>query len=152
MSTSIESISSQLQTNTKNQRTPTTLTSNDYLEMAILGTKRFYIDIGNEDNWSSEFDGTDTITRTLNILEIDYCILASEIVFYEQLICGWNDLVSYTTNAISVTNAIKPYEAIRETIKIKEKKLIDLFYKMINYTSMSDIDSIAVEKVDYNFE
>ena len=47
MSTSIEDISTQLQTNTQNQRTPSTITSAQYLAMAILGTKQFYIDIGN---------------------------------------------------------------------------------------------------------
>lgn len=152
MSTSIETISTQLQTNTKNQRTPTTLTSDDYLKMAILGTKKFYIDIGEESNWDSEFDGTNTVTKTMNILEFEYCVLASEIVFYEQLICGWNDLVSYTTNALSVTNAMKPYDAIKGTLDRKRTELVNLFYKMTNYTSMSDIDSVDVEKVDYEFE
>lgn len=152
MSTSIESISTQLQTNTKNQRTPTTLTSADYLAMAILGTKQLYIDIGNEDNWTSEFDGTDTITRTLNILEFRYCVLASEVVFYEQLVCNWNTIIGYTTNALTIKNAHKPFDNIEKMLERKRKELIDLFYKMNDYTTMDDIDSIDVEQIEYDFD
>ena len=151
MSTSIELISTQLQTNVRNQRTPTTLTSSDYLEMAVLGTKQFYIDIGQEDNWTSEFDGTSIITKDLTILEYEYCVLASEIVFFEQLICGWNDLVGYTTNALAITHADKPFQNIEKILDRKNKKLINLFYKMTDYISMDDIGTIDVEKVDFDF-
>jgi hypothetical protein len=152
MSTSIESISTQLQTNTANQRTPTALTSAQYLDMAIQGTKQLYIDIGDEDSWNSEFDNVSTITRTLNILEFKYCVLASEIIFYEWLICDWNDLVSYTTNALTVANANKPYENFEKIIEKKQNQLVNLFYKMTEYTSMDDIGSIDVEKIEYDYD
>lgn len=151
MSTSIEDISTQLQTNTKYQRTPTTLVSSDYLALAIVGTKAFYIAIGDNDLWTTEFDGTSTISRTLDILDFDYCVLASEIAFYEQILCDWNTLVGYTTNAITVTNANKPFENISNIIKKKEKELITLFYRMTERTSMSDIDAVDVEQVDFTY-
>lgn len=152
MSTSIEAISTQLQTNTKFQRTPTTLTSADYLALAIIGTKKFYIAIGAESSWTTEFDGTDTITRTLSELELDYCVLASEIAFYDQLIGNWNTLIGYTTNALTITNANKPFENIRDLIKTKKIELVNLFYKMTEYTTMSDIDSVTVNPVEYDYD
>ena len=152
MSTSISSISEQLQTNVRYQRTPTTLTSDDYLNLAILGTKRFFIDIGEEDQWSDEFDGSSSITRTLNILEIQYCVLASEIEFLNSLLCEWNTLISYTTNALAVAHADKPYKAISEMIKTKKAELIELFNKMTDYSSVTDVESIDVRKVDITYE
>lgn len=44
-----------------------------------------------------------------------------------------NNIVGYTTDALSVTNADKPYTHIAQTIGEKEKKRRRIFYKMTEY-------------------
>jgi hypothetical protein len=154
LSTSINNIKSKLITNTRFQRTPSSFTNYDYLDFAIDGVKRFYVDTGLESSWDSEFtDGVlPTISRDLNIKEIDYCTIASEIKYFESVRNYWNTMVSYTTNALSVAYAYKPFEYFSKIIDDKEKKLTELFYKMTDYSNMSSVSDVTVDPVDYDFE
>lgn len=150
MATDINNIKQQIITNFKNQRTPVTYTDDDYLNLAILGCKKFYRDIGIEDSWDSEFS-TDSLSRDLNILEYEYCVVASEIEFIKSIRTYWSTMVSYTTNALTVSNAFKPFEFLKEMIKEKENDLIDLFHKMTEYSNSSSVTDIDVEPIDYTF-
>jgi len=145
----------QLITNTKHQRTPETYTSDDYKALAILGCKRFYRDTGIEDSWDDEYTAGDTptLSRDLDILELDYCLKASEIEFFKQIRNYWNTLVGYTTNALSITMANKPFEQLNATIKEKEVELTDLFHKMTDVSNPSSPSTdISVEAIEYDFD
>lgn len=150
MATDIKNIKNQLITNFKNQRTPVTYTDDDYLNLAILGCKRFYRDTGIQDSWDNEFS-TDTLSRDLNINQYEYCVVASEIEFIKSIRTYWNTMVSYTTNALTVSNAFKPFEFLKEMIKEKENDLIDLFHKMTETSNASSVTNIDVEPIDYTF-
>jgi hypothetical protein len=149
----ISEIKSRLITNVKNQRVPTTYTDDEYLEFAILGCKRFYIDIGREASWDSEYSDSDnSLTSDLNILQKDYCLLSSEIEYFKSIRNYWNTMISYTTNALSVAYAYKPFEFLEKTINEKENRLIDLFHKMTDVANMTSISDIDVNPVDYSYE
>jgi hypothetical protein len=154
MATSITSIRDKLKDNVRHQRTPTTYTDSNYLDLAISGCKKFYIDIGLESNWDSEYTSgvSPTLSRDLNILETDYCIKASEIAFYKEVRAYWSTMVSYTTNALSVAYAFKPFEFFTSIINECEKELISLFQKMTEYSNMTSVSEITVDPVDYDFE
>lgn len=153
MATSISDIKDQLINNTKLQKTPITLTDDDYMGLAILGCKRFYIDIGNESNWDSDYSSdTNTLAKTLDIKQKDYCTLASEIEFFKSIRNHWSTMISYTTNALSVAYAYKPFEFIDKIINEKEIRLTDLFHKMPDISNMSSVSDISIDPVDYEYK
>ena len=152
MSTLIDDIKDKLITNVRHQRTPATYTDDDYLTIAINGCRRFYNDTGLEGSWDEEYSDDDyTLTRTLNILEQQYCVVASEIEFFTEILLNWNTLVSYTTNALSIANSNKPFEQFERIIDKKEKKLVELFQKMTNIANMTSISDITVGHIDFDF-
>jgi len=153
MATSILALKDVLVSSTKNQRTPTAYTDDEYIEFSRLGCKRFYIDTGIESLWEIEYsDGaTPLLTRNLNVLEKEYCLLCAEIYFFENVRNYWNTLVSYTTNALKIANANKPFEFINETINQKERKLIDLFHKMEDISYMSTISEINAMRLEVRY-
>lgn len=132
MSTSLLEISTTLQNSMRFQKTPVTLTSNDYLDLAKDGCMRFYTDIGISDKWNIEFvnGATPTVTRNLSITEMEYVLVASQISFFYWIRMAWNTLISYTTNALSVANANKPFEQISKSIDELESRLTEIFYKI----------------------
>jgi len=154
MSTSISDIKDTLIDNTMFQRTPADLTDTQYLDMAIRGCKRFYIDTGIESNWDTEYTSGDspTLSRTLTILEQEYCLVAAEIEYFKIVSYYWNTLVGYTTNALSITNADKPFSFMKSIIKEKETYLVELFHKMTEISNASEVTDITVDAVDFDFD
>jgi hypothetical protein len=151
MATDINEIKDQLIDNFADQRTPTTYSDTDYLNFAIKGCKRLYRDTGLKDNWDSEFS-VDSLNRDLDINQYEYCVIASEIEILKKIRTSWNTMIGYTTNALTIANADKPFKFLTETIKEKEKELVDLFHKMTDVANMSSISAITVDAVDYDFD
>jgi hypothetical protein len=148
--TDINSIKLQIRTNFRNQRTPVTYTDSDYLAFSVLGCKRFYRDTGKETLWDTEFS-VDTLSRDLNVTEYEYCVLSAEIELIKSIRNYWNTMVSYTTNALTIANAFKPFEFMEAQIKEKENELIGLFHKMTDVANPSSTSDIDVDSVDYTF-
>jgi len=132
MSTSILDIKDAFMSNVKSQRTPINYDDSDYLRFAMAGTQRFFTDCGNESKWDAEYsyDATPVLNSTLNILQFSYCVTASEIEFFQSVRNNWNTLVSYTTNALSVAYAYKPFEFLTQTIADREAQLTYMFHQM----------------------
>lgn len=131
-------------------------TDEDYNNFTIAGCKRFYCDIGIESSWATDFSYEidtsstptsstpvyiPTLNKSFNLLQSQYCLTSSEIEFFKCVKNYWNTMVSYTTDALRVANAHRPYDFLSNTIKDRERMLIDLFFKMDN-TSMSQITDI----------
>lgn len=69
-------------------------------------------------------------------LEIDekrYAILSAKIEFFRRVQTDVNNIVGYTTDALTVTNADKPYINIASTIDALEKERRIIHYKMTRY-------------------
>jgi len=128
--TSLTDIKTELISSIKFQATPIPMTDDDYQNFTIQGVKRLYIDEGIEDNFILDYDKTaNTITRTLNLTEIEYARISSEISFRNQIKDDINAIVGYSTNAISITGANSPYKNAEATILLLENRLAKLAFK-----------------------
>ena len=72
-------------------------------------------------------------TQDLNLDELTYAYTRAEIEFFKQVQTDVNNIVGYTTDALTVTNADKPYQNLAQTIDRLEKDLRQIFYTMIRH-------------------
>lgn len=149
--TDLNSVVTQIKANFTNQRTPTTYSDADYLNFVITGFKRLYNDTGKEGDWSNEFS-VDSLSRDLNLLELEYGSKCSEIEVLKNIRNAWNTLVSYTTNALTISNAFKPFEFLTKQINEHENHLIQIFHRMTDVSNSSNISAVSVEPITYNFD
>lgn len=130
MSTSLSKLVTELQERTQFQETPIAFDTTDYEGFVTNGAKRLYIDLGYS-NWTTEYNATSKIlTRDLSISEEEYVLIASEIAFFNEIKNNWSTIISYSTNALSITNGEKPYKNIDGMIKDLKDRLSELFYKI----------------------
>ena len=139
MSTSLTKMASALQDETSWQRTPQTLRLDDYVQMIQNGIKRLYIDTSRASefnyNMISDSNGSEVIfSQDLPIDEEEYVMVCAKINFFRRVATDVNNIVGYTTNALSVTNADKPYSNIKNTLEDLENERRIIFYKMTNYS------------------
>jgi hypothetical protein len=128
--TSLVDIKLDLIVNVKFQKTPIVMTDADYLIFTIKGVKRFYVDAGIEKSFTIDFNKTaNTIARTLDLIELEYATICAEIAFRTQIKDDLADIVSFSTNALSVSNGDKPYINSRNTIIELETRLSKLAFK-----------------------
>ena len=139
MSTSITKMAFALQDETSWQRTPQTLRLDDYVQMIQNGIKRLYIDTSRASefnyNMISDLNGNEIFfSQDLPIDEEEYVMVCAKINFFRRVATDVNNIVGYTTNALSVTNADKPYSNIKNTLEDLENERRIIFYKMTNYS------------------
>lgn len=139
MSTSLTKMAFALQDETSWQRTPQTLRLDDYVQMIQNGIKRLYIDTSRASefnyNMISDSNGSEVVfSQDLPIDEEEYVMVCAKINFFRRVATDVNNIVGYTTNALSVTNADKPYSNIKNTLEDLENERRIIFYKMTNYS------------------
>jgi hypothetical protein len=128
--TSLIDIQSELESNIKFQATPIPMSPSDYLSFTIKGVKRLYTDEGIEDNFLVDFDKVNnTLTRDLTLTELEYSCISAEIAFRNQIKDDLSSIVSYSTNALSVSNGDKPYKNLKEIVDELESRLAKLAFK-----------------------
>lgn len=128
--TSLEDIKTELIGNVKFQATPISMTDSDYLSFTIQGVKRLYIDEGIENNFLIDFDKVNnTLLRNLTLTEMEYAWTCAEIAFRTQIKDDLAELVSYTTDALSIGNAMQPYKNSVLVIQNLEDRLAKLAFK-----------------------
>ena len=103
------------------------------------GIKRLYIDTSRASefnyNMISDSNGSEVIfSQDLPIDEEEYVMVCAKINFFRRVATDVNNIVGYTTNALSVTNADKPYSNIKNTLEDLENERRIIFYKMTNYS------------------
>ena len=72
--------------------------------------------------------------RDFLIDEIEYIICLCKIEFFKRVQTDVNNAFGYTTDALSVTNADKPYANLKNTLDDLEHERRILFNKMVRYT------------------
>lgn len=142
--TSITELANELQEITAWQRTPEELDQNDYEKMIVSGIKTLYIDTGRAREFSNsmivppegEGEGAEGLyfTVDLGIDEEKYVLIVAQIAFFKKVQSDVNNIVSYTTDALSVANADKPYAHLQDTIGNLENERRIVFYKMTDYS------------------
>lgn len=136
--TNISELANELKDATRWQKTPLPLSNNDYVSIIIRALKRLYIDTGrasvfNMDMITKNDDEYVCFTEDLPIDEEEYVLLCAQIGFFNQVKTDVNNIVGYTTDALSVTNADKPYANIKDSIEKLENERRITYYKMIRY-------------------
>lgn len=119
------------------QRTPEELEAQDYIKMIVRGIRKLYVDTGRALEYSTELlnenEGVVTFANDLALDEEEYVLLYAQIEFYKRVQTDVNNIVGYTTDALTVTNADKPYAHLQDTIDNLEKERRIVYYKMIRF-------------------
>lgn len=136
------------------QRTPEELDDSDYQNMIIRAIRKLYIDTGRASGYSRdkivitenviEEDEDDPLTEEILCFtedlksdEVAYVLIVAQIEFFKRIQTDVNNIVSYTTDALSVANADKPYAHLQDTIANLEQERRIAFYKMVSYSFYS---------------
>lgn len=132
MATSLVEIRNELITKIQFYKTPIVYTNDDYDKIVLSGTKRYYIDIGKDSQFSSDYTSVPSpqLNSDLLLSEIEYILVSSQIEFIKQILGDVAQILSYTTDALSVSNADKPYLHLRTDILALEDRLSEVFYKI----------------------
>lgn len=130
---SLSVLADELQNKTEYQQTPREITYDEYISAVIYGLKRLYIDTGRASMWSEDLIDGDEFMADLLIDEIEYVLIMAQIRFFETVRASVNEMVSYTTNALSVTQGDKPYQNITGTLAELENERRILYYKMVRF-------------------
>lgn len=134
--TSITDLANDLREQTAYQKTPSTISHSEYERLIIGGIKTLYIDTGRALEFSNDMivDSSDTMfAADLPIDEEKYVMLVAQINFFKKVQADVNNIVGYTTNALTVTGADKPYAHLQDTIAALENERRIVYYKMIRY-------------------
>lgn len=121
------------------QETPLPLSENDYLKTVLRAVRRFFVDINSPTEYDitlyiTDDDGNMLYDRDFLIDEIEYILCLCKIEFFKRVQTDVNNSFGYTTDALSVTNADKPYANLKNTLDDLEHERRILFNKMVRYT------------------
>ena len=121
------------------QQMPSELKLKDYEGLIVSGVKTMYIDTGRALSWSDSMlereyeDAHLFLNADLPIDEEKYAMLTAQILLLQRIQGDVNTIVGYTTDALSVTNADKPYEHLADSIDKLDKERRITYYKMVRY-------------------
>lgn len=144
MAFSIRRAIESLQEDTAYQRLPEPISVGQYENMILRAIKRLYVDTGRAlvydmNNYSFDEREGFVYNEDLPADEEEYVMICALINFYKRVQTDANNVVSYSTNAIKVTGADKPYANLQRTIDDLEARRRELFYRMPRYTMGYDI-------------
>lgn len=144
MAFSIQKAVEILREDTAYQRTPEPLSVGQYETMILRAIKRLYVDTGRALIYDAGNYTVDTyegllFNEDLPADEEEYVMLCAQIAFFKKVQTDANNIVSYSTNAIKITGADKPYANLQRTIDDLEARRRELFYRMPRYTLNYDI-------------
>lgn len=120
------------------QETPQALEDADYLRIVVRGVRRFFVDINHPEeysitNWTKDEEGT-FYDREFNVIEEEYIRILCKLEFFKRVQMDVNNRFGYQTDAITITNADKPYANLQNTIGDLEHERRIVFNKMVRYT------------------
>lgn len=120
------------------QKTPEEVYRDDLASYVVLGIKDLFIMTGRAAQYSDDLfvaeDGVPVLFNgELLADEREYVLVAAQISFFSKVKTDVNNHVGYTTDALSVTHADKPYRYLSETIMELESRKRVLWFKMSRY-------------------
>lgn len=77
-----------------------------------------------------------TFSYDLLLDEELYVLARAQIGIYSKVRTQYSDILGYTTNALTVTNADKPYQYLTGTITELENQLKVYYYKMVRFSHL----------------
>ena len=138
----IDDLIEELQFQIEFQATPREYDEEDYENFILRAIRKLYVDTGRASEYSSDLvvmvRGRTYFNAKLLADEIEYVLLLAQIGFYRAVKASVDEMVSYTTDALSVTQGDKPYANLTNTISELEHERRIVFYSMTRYTHGSD--------------
>lgn len=131
-----------LKEQTEWQETPVPLTEQNYVNMVIDGIERLFVDTGRSTAYDEEKYIT-VVTEEESYYGYDadfplderrYIQICSQIGFFSKVQSDVNNTFGYSTDALTVTNADKPYANLKDTIEKLDNERRIIYYKMVRYT------------------
>ena len=126
--TDVEQLAAELKQRTEWQDTPVELEDADYQEIVVQAVRHLYVMTGRY----LQFDRDTEIELTAD--EFEYVLTTAEMGFYRKVQADVNRIVGYSTDAMTVTNADKPYANLSQTLTELANRQRILHYKMVRYT------------------
>lgn len=129
-----------LKEKTEWQETPVPLTGADYINMVIDGIERLFVDTGRSEQYDEERyttiedSGDYGYDAVFPLDERRYIQICSQINFFSKVQSDVNNTFGYSTDALTVTNADKPYANLKDTIGNLDNERRIIYYKMVRYT------------------
>ena len=125
--TDIQKMAQELRQRTEWQETPVELVNEDYLEIVRQAVRHLYVMTGRY----TQYDDSSEIALSAD--EYEYVLTTAEIGFYRRVQSDVNRIVGYSTDAMTITNADKPYANISQTVNELLNRQRILYYKMTRF-------------------
>lgn len=138
----ITKIAAWLKEKTEWQETPVPLTDLNYIHMVIDGIERLFVDTGRSEQYNEDLYTTlDDDEGSYFVYDADiplderrYVQICAEINFFSKVQSDVNNTFGYSTDALTVTNADKPYANLKDTLSNLDNERRIIYYKMTRYT------------------
>lgn len=108
----------------------------------ILGIRDLFIVTGRAgaytDDLFKEFQAEMPTQFDMDLLidEYEFVLASAEIAFFQKVQADVNNIVGYSTDALSVTNADKPYQYLSQSIMERKQTRNEYYYKMARYNQL----------------
>ncbi len=117
------------------------MSSAELIDILVDAIRMLYVISGRTFQFSEDMvvydeDMDVTFSDTLELDEQEWVLLKAEISFYNMAASSFDDLQSYTTDAMSVTHGDKPYKNIRSIIEDRQNELAVVWTRMIRFNQM----------------
>ena len=138
--TNVDELTEELMSYVEFQQLPRTIDYDEYRAMVVRGIRKLYVDTGRSGSYTgvlytiNDDDGKLYFRDDLGADEVEYVLILSQMEFYRTIRASVNEMVSYTTDALSVTQGDKPYANITGTLNELENEGRIVYFKMIPYT------------------
>ena len=138
----ITELAKELKEETEWQETPMPLSDEQYQKMVVRGIERLFVDTGRAEQYNYDLyvtvgENDDTYFGYEADFLLDeklYIKLCSQINFFKKVQSDVNNTFGYTTDALTVTNADKPYANLKDTLANIDNERRIVYYKMVRYT------------------
>ena len=135
----ITEMAAEIQELTAWQETPAALRDSDYVKMVLRALKKFFVDINHPEEFNMNLytvdnDDNTCYDREFMIDEEEYIKTLCKIEFFQRVQTDVNNTVGYSTDALTVTNADKPYANLKNTLDDLQHERRINFNKMVRYS------------------
>lgn len=142
--TDITKMAQELYENVQFQRTPSEIKTVQYCKLILRGIRRVYLDTGRAAIYTDGMIGYDeddpeipvSFASDFMLDEYEAIMLAAQIEFFRMVQADVNNIVGYSTDALTVTNSDKPYANLADTIRGLEARYQSAIYKHVRYMMM----------------
>lgn len=138
MDLSVTDLVEELKFRTRMQETSVPVTDEEYATLIKYAIRSLFVDTQRSSVYNKnlyyEQDGNVYYPVALKPIEEEYVMLTAMEGFYTQVASSYMGLMNYTTDALSVQHADKPYQNAKSSIEDTQARKRVVYYKMVDLT------------------